>query len=183
MAIIATVKLEQGEVGFYDPLTRMHLTIAKPLSPVYDHWDLKTIRSAVHNRRLRLINGTLTVDKVPTPPKSVDTQPTTITTSEMQEQIIALLKKEREEELIAQAIKAEQEVNAEQPPAPQQDEPPVEDNEFEVERHAIKVDIVEPEVEEVPELVVDETAEVVEATEEQSEEVVKRRGRKPKEQL
>lgn len=57
--VIAVVKLAPGEVGFYDELTRTHLTIANPFAKIYEWMNTSAIQRALRFKRLVLIAGTL----------------------------------------------------------------------------------------------------------------------------
>lgn len=59
MKEIAVVRLAPGQVGFYDDLTRIHLTIAKPVEAVYSHMNTEKLKRAVAYRRIILVSGTL----------------------------------------------------------------------------------------------------------------------------
>lgn len=57
--IIATIKLGRGQVGFYDPISRIHLTLAKPDATVYSGTNCAALRRAVKNGTLIVTSGTL----------------------------------------------------------------------------------------------------------------------------
>lgn len=56
---IAIVKLAPGNVGWYDKLTGLHLTIAHPTAEVRQGYDLKGIKKAVAFKTIEVIEGTL----------------------------------------------------------------------------------------------------------------------------
>jgi hypothetical protein len=60
---IAVIRLAPGEVGFFDPHTKIHLTMAKQTAPVYPGPNLDGIRRSVKSKRLMLISGTLDTSK------------------------------------------------------------------------------------------------------------------------
>ena len=59
MEPIAIVRLAPGEVGFYDELTRIHLTIADPQKPVTKGMNVAGLRRSVKSKRLLLVSGSL----------------------------------------------------------------------------------------------------------------------------
>lgn len=68
MRVIAKVKLQRGNVAFFDPKTRIHLTIDNSVAAINDMMDIKNIKRAVRNGTLILLAGSLVkpkVEKVP----------------------------------------------------------------------------------------------------------------------
>lgn len=59
MQVIATVRLAPGQVGFYDDLTRIHLTIQNPEKHVLSGHNTSNIKIAVGSKRLLLVSGSL----------------------------------------------------------------------------------------------------------------------------
>ena len=57
--IIATIKLALGEVGFYDPLSGIHLSIGNPVAYVRAGINTSQLQSSVRSGRLILIEGSL----------------------------------------------------------------------------------------------------------------------------
>lgn len=57
--IMATIKLAQGRVGFYDELSRIHLTLGAPTAYVYSGTNCARLRRAVRDGVIRLVDGTL----------------------------------------------------------------------------------------------------------------------------
>lgn len=57
--VIATIKLAPGRVGFYDELSRIHLTLGMPSATVYSGTNCARLRRAVRDGVIRLIDGTL----------------------------------------------------------------------------------------------------------------------------
>lgn len=60
--VIGIVRLAPGEVGYFDDLTRIHLTIANPQHPIYAGMNTTNIKRSVRVGRLVLVSGTLSVD-------------------------------------------------------------------------------------------------------------------------
>lgn len=58
-SIIATVKLSPGEVGYFDDLTRIHLTLGQPRASVYDYMNTTKLLKSVRSKTLILESGTL----------------------------------------------------------------------------------------------------------------------------
>lgn len=61
---IADIKLSPGQVGFYDELTNIHLTIASPFGQVYRGMNTSRIKASVASKKLILLSGTLSLDEV-----------------------------------------------------------------------------------------------------------------------
>ncbi len=61
---IAEIKLSPGQVGFYDELTNIHLTIASPFGQVYRGMNTSRIKASVASKKLILLSGTLSLDEV-----------------------------------------------------------------------------------------------------------------------
>lgn len=57
--IIAKIGLTRGQVGFYDPLTNIHLTITKPFADIYQGMNTSRIRASIKSGRLKLVSGCL----------------------------------------------------------------------------------------------------------------------------
>ena len=62
---IATIKLAEGQVGFYDPLSRIHLTIGNPIAYVHSGTNCAQLRRSVKSGRIRLLDGTLGAEVAP----------------------------------------------------------------------------------------------------------------------
>lgn len=67
---IAIIKLARGEVGFYDDLTRIHLTLSRPSADVYDNMNTAKLRRGVSGRVIELVAGSL----MPTSRKEVEVE-------------------------------------------------------------------------------------------------------------
>ena len=78
MEVIAIVRLAPGEVGFYDELTGIHFTRAKPERPIYAGMNTKNLRTGVKYGRLQLVSGTLSTKtkKKEVPANRVSRKPT-----------------------------------------------------------------------------------------------------------
>ena len=61
--IIATIRLAQGEGGYYDELSRIHLTVGNPQRDVYAGTNCTQLRRSVKSGRLRLLFGSLGEEK------------------------------------------------------------------------------------------------------------------------
>ena len=55
----AIISLSPGEVGFFDDLSRTHLTVNRPRAEVYEHTNTEGLIRAVRSRAIRLERGTL----------------------------------------------------------------------------------------------------------------------------
>jgi hypothetical protein len=63
--VIATIKLAPGRVGFYDELSRVHLTLGAPTAVIYSGTNCARLRRAVRDGVIRLVDGTLGGDIPP----------------------------------------------------------------------------------------------------------------------
>lgn len=57
--VIATIKLAPGRVGFYDELSRIHLTLGAPTAAIYSGTNCARLRRAVRDGVIKLVDGTL----------------------------------------------------------------------------------------------------------------------------
>ena len=62
---IATVRLAPGRAGFYDPLSRVHLTVGRPKATIYAGTNCASLRRNVKAGVIRLEEGTLGADVPP----------------------------------------------------------------------------------------------------------------------
>lgn len=63
--VIATIRLAPGQVGYYDELSRIHLTMGNPQTAVYAGTNVTQLRKSVKSGRLLLLNGTFGEEKHP----------------------------------------------------------------------------------------------------------------------
>lgn len=57
--LIAIIKLAPGEVGYYDELTRIHLTLSRPTANVLDYMNTSRLRRSIMTKTLVLVAGSL----------------------------------------------------------------------------------------------------------------------------
>lgn len=57
--VIGIVKLAPGEVGFYDEISKIHLTMSRPKANVYDYMNTAKLVRAVRGKVLMLVAGSL----------------------------------------------------------------------------------------------------------------------------
>lgn len=57
--VIARVKLNPGQGGYFDPITRIHLTHGDPERDVYAGMNTEGLKTAVRNKRISLVSGSL----------------------------------------------------------------------------------------------------------------------------
>ena len=62
---IAVIQLAPGEVGYYDELSRIHLTIGHPTEAVEVGTNCTQLRHSVRSGRLRLVSGSLGAEVPP----------------------------------------------------------------------------------------------------------------------
>ena len=60
----AIIKLADGNVGFYDNLTQIHLTILSPLGRVYEGMNTTNLQRGVACNTIEVLEGSLTSDIV-----------------------------------------------------------------------------------------------------------------------
>ena len=150
--IIAKIKLNPGKGGYFDPISRIHLTHGNPFADVYAGTNTTGLKQAVYNKRISLLSGSLGVIEPPFKlVKGKDGRMVLVPNNKNGEKIEAKQAKE---------VKIEQ---------PKVEEPKVEETKVE----EIKEEVIsEPVVEETPaeEPVVEEITEEVEEVSEESEE-------------
>lgn len=57
--VIARVKLNPGQGGYFDPISRIHLTHGDPEKDIYSDMNTSGIKAAVRNKRISLVSGSL----------------------------------------------------------------------------------------------------------------------------
>ena len=57
--VIARVKLNPGQGGYFDPISRIHLTHGDPEKDIYSDMNVSGIKAAVRNKRISLVSGSL----------------------------------------------------------------------------------------------------------------------------
>ena len=57
--VIAKVKLNPGKGGYFDPITRIHLTHGDSEKPVFAGMNTTNLRKAVHDKRIKITSGSL----------------------------------------------------------------------------------------------------------------------------
>ena len=57
--VIAKIKLNPGQGGYFDPITRIHLTYGSPEREVYAGMNTEGLKAAVRNKRISLVSGSL----------------------------------------------------------------------------------------------------------------------------
>jgi hypothetical protein len=73
MSVIGIVRLAPGQVGYFDDITRIHLTIASPEKQVTSGMNTTNLKRAVKSKSILLISGNLD----PEPVKVEQTVPVT----------------------------------------------------------------------------------------------------------
>lgn len=63
--VIAKIKLSPGQGGFYDPVSRIHLTYGAPVAEVYAGTNTEGLKKALRNRTISLLTGSLGEHKQP----------------------------------------------------------------------------------------------------------------------
>ena len=56
---IAKIRIAAGNPGWYDSLTNIHLTIARPTAFVYEGQNVTNVKNAIRHRIVSLIEGDL----------------------------------------------------------------------------------------------------------------------------
>lgn len=67
-SVLAKVRLTTGNVGWYDPLTNIHLTIQKPEAYVYEGMNTKNLAQGVRYKTITVVDGSLTGPSQPVVP-------------------------------------------------------------------------------------------------------------------
>ena len=63
--IIAVIQLQPGQGGYYDDLSRIHLTIGNPRANVYAGTNCTQLRRSLKAGRLKLVTGSLGTEAPP----------------------------------------------------------------------------------------------------------------------
>jgi len=58
-SVIAVVRLAPGRVGYFDELTRIHLTLQTPQKPVIEGMNTTNLKKAVKSGSLQVVSGSL----------------------------------------------------------------------------------------------------------------------------
>jgi hypothetical protein len=61
--VIAVVRLALGEIGYYDDLSRTHITVTDPQRDIFAGTNCTQLRRAVKSGRIRLLSGSLGEEK------------------------------------------------------------------------------------------------------------------------
>jgi hypothetical protein len=64
MKVIGTVRLAPGKVGYFDQVTRIHLTISSPEKQVTDTMNTENLKRAVKTGAIKLVSGSLNSETV-----------------------------------------------------------------------------------------------------------------------
>lgn len=64
MNIIAIVKLGIGRAGYFDPISRVHLTIKNSTATIYDTMNTTGLQKALKSGTINLVSGSLTPETV-----------------------------------------------------------------------------------------------------------------------
>lgn len=105
----AIIKLADGNVGFYDNLTQIHLTILSPLGRVYEGMNTTNLQRGVACNTIEVLEGSLTSTPVEEKPV-VSTPMEELTPAEKveEEKVPEVVEPESEKEEIATEEKAEE---------------------------------------------------------------------------
>ena len=164
--VIAQIKLNPGKGGYFDPISRIHLTHGNPFADVYAGTNTTGLKQAVYNKRISLISGSLGVIEPPFKlVKGKDGR-------------MVLVPNKGNEKVEVQKAK-EVKVKTEQPKV---EEPKVEEV-VEVKEEIIEEttpEVVEETTEEVKEEVVEEVSEEIEEIKEDEEPSKKKKNKKKK---
>ena len=165
--IIAKIKLNPGNGGYFDPISRIHLTHGNPFADVLAGTNTTGLKKAVWNRRISLVSGSL--GPIEPPFKLVKDASGRMVlvpnNTENKKQEVKIEKQKKEE--------------------PKVEEPKVEKIKEEIVEEVKEEKVEEPVVEETKEEVVEETTEEIveeaeEATDEEESTEKKKRKKKKK---
>ena len=159
--VIAQIKLNPGKGGYFDPISRIHLTHGNPFADVYAGTNTTGLKQAVYNKRISLISGSLGVIE----------PPFKLVKGKDGRMVLVPNKPNKVEEVKEQPKKEEAKVET---PAPAKEvkaeEPVVEEAAPEVEETA----------EEIKEEIVEEVSEEIEEVKEDEEPTKKKKNKKKK---
>lgn len=116
--VIGRVRLSKGRVGYFDELTRIHLTISRPEAPVYAGMNTANLKRAVRGGVLRLVAGSLELEQTKVVKDIHTTEATKAAIEKVEEVVVpvapakeeakAEAKAEVKEEAKAEEVKAEE---------------------------------------------------------------------------
>lgn len=58
---IGIIRLGRGEVSYYDPLSKVHLTLHHPTADIFSYMNTARLKRAVRNGTIEIVAGTLAV--------------------------------------------------------------------------------------------------------------------------
>lgn len=105
--VLAKVRLATGNVGWYDPLTNIHLTIQRPEAFVYEGQNTSNLKRGVMYKTITVVSGSLFEPSntvTPTKVKTVVEQPIPEKKEESIEKAIEEPVKEKVEETIEEEV-------------------------------------------------------------------------------
>ena len=117
---MAVIKLARGQVGYYDELSRIHLTIGNPTATVYTGTNVAQIRRSISSGRLILVSGSL--GKEVKPFKIIEHNGKYIIASNVEEEMKPLEEKETVESKEAVKVIKTEEAKEEKEPAEAKEE-------------------------------------------------------------
>ena len=144
---IANIRIAAGNPGWYDSLTNIHLTIARPTAFVYEGQNVTNIKKGIRYRLVSLIEGDLEpisseIKETPKDEEVRDVIETPVVKEEQQQ--------EQQETVKEEVVKQEENIKTEEPKQeeqPKQEE--VKEQEVKVEQQQQEQQAVKEEQEEV----------------------------------
>lgn len=85
---IARITLNPGRVGWFDPITNIHLTIGSPEAYVTKNMNTKNIQKAIKANIIRVLWGSLSSTQTLKNPKPKEAAPASKTEKVIQEEIV-----------------------------------------------------------------------------------------------
>lgn len=63
-SVIAVIELAAGRVAYFDPVSRIHLTLGRKKAEIYSYMNTTELKKAVKNGALKIYSGSLEVEPV-----------------------------------------------------------------------------------------------------------------------
>lgn len=105
----AIIKLADGNVGFYDNLTQIHLTILSPLGRVYEGMNTTNLQRGVACNTIEVLEGSLTSDIVEKEPVVSVPMEELTPAEKVEEEVPEVVEPEKKEEDTTEEVTEESE--------------------------------------------------------------------------
>ena len=116
----AIIKLATGNVGFYDNLTKIHLTIASPIAKVFEGMNTTNLKNGVRCKTIEVLEGSL-YDVIIDEPKEEEEEIPAIKVEELPK--LEEVEEEKKEPVVEEETREDVPTTLEEPIVEEQVEP------------------------------------------------------------